>query len=190
MRSLRRSLPTVAVALGAAAAALGLGLGATVAAGSGAGLLAAPPASGNARLGVIATRLTGVPVRVDCVSRAELAARAERSDAWGLAERDRGRISLLAPFCSFLDAISGPRPALPAYHAGAALLVFVHEIEHMRGQVRESAAECAALRDLVGMARSGFGVSNAAWLAAARTAALQEHGRTPPAYRTGCAPAA
>ena len=188
MLSLRLSVPAVAVALCAAAAALGFG--ATAAGGSGAGLLASPPAGGNARLGAIATRLTGAPVRVVCISRAELAARAERGDAWGLAERDRGRISLLTPFCSFLDAISGPRPALPAYHAGAALLVFVHEIEHMRGQVRESAAECAALRDLVGMARRGFGVTNAAWLAAARTAALQEHGRTPPAYRTGCAPSA
>lgn len=188
MPSLRRSLPTVAVTLGTAVAALGFGT--AVAVGSGTGLLPSPPAGGNARLGAIATRLTGAPVRVDCVPRAELAARAERGDAWGLAERDLGRISLLAPFCSFLDAISGPRPALPAYHAGPALLVFVHEVEHMRGQLRESVAECAALRDLLGMARSGFGVSDQAWLTAARTAALQEHARTPPAYRAGCAPAA
>lgn len=201
MGPLRSNLAGAAIAVAATVSALGMLLSAglqtrdVLAAGASpdaraeAALAQAPGVTRDARLGRIATALVGgKPVRVDCVSKAELDRRAG-TDAWGLAERERRRISLLAPFCGFLAGVSGATPPLPAYHAGPALLVFAHEVEHVKGAAAEALAECRALRALRRVATAGFGATDPAWLDAALASAREEHERTPPAYRTpvaGC----
>lgn len=201
----RSNLAGAAIAVAAVVSAAGLALSAglqtrdALAAGAApdaqaaAVLAQAPRATRDARLSRIATALVGSgPVRVDCVERSELERRAG-TDAWGLAERERRRVSLLAPFCRFLAGVTGTTPGLPAYHAGPALLVFAHELEHIKGASAEALAECRALRSLRRVATAGFGATDPAWLAAALAAARDEHERTPPAYRTpvpGCKVAA
>lgn len=141
----------------------------------------------DARLGRIATLLAGSDVRVDCVSRTELDRRTGGiEDAWGLAERRQARMSLLAPFCDFLAAVRGTRPAIPAYHAGPALLVFAHELQHLKGIAHEGEAECRALAAVRSTATRGFGVRDARWLATMVAAAQRQHERLAPIYRTRC----
>lgn len=148
------------------------------------------------RLGRLAARIAGTPVRAHCWSRRDWDPLTQQyavvrgDELWllGLAHPARGRIDLAPSVCAPLEAfLDGERPVLgtrATFELAEALVVLAHEAEHVRlPDASEAEVECYALQRVRGLLRSA-GVRRGYEEEIVGLALDVSHPSLPPEYRT------